>query len=85
MPRNRNEASIPLAEQEARRALKLERKALERAVSGGTVRCTRFTDLSTRMGVMRRIQKSGRAVDSAYRDTAARIGAIHRILTEPRA
>ena len=82
--RRRSEASIPLAEQEARRALKLERKALERAITAGAVSYTHSSQLPTRWSHARRGRAAGRSIDAAYRDTAARIGEIHKQLTEPR-
>jgi hypothetical protein len=80
----RTEASIPQAEQEARRALKLERKALERSVTAGTVAYTHHSELPTGWSHARRGRESARSYDAAYRDTGARIGEIQRLLTEPR-
>lgn len=75
---------IPFAEQEARRALKLERKAIDRAISTGRVFQPSGIPLPTRWNLARRMRHNARAYEGQYRAAAERISTIQRMLTEPR-
>lgn len=65
-------------EQQRRRALKAERKELQRQVTARTVPV--YYDESTRRSYMRRMADNLRATAAAYRDAKFRIGDIDREL-----
>jgi hypothetical protein len=76
-------SSMTREEQERRRELKRERKALDRAVALGQIHSLGVTMLPTRWSHARRARVATVSAKGAYRRTAERIGEIHKQLTEP--
>ena len=67
-------------EQQRRRDLKRERKALDRAVTAGALPATSFAALPTRWNHARRARVASRSGDRSHREAAARIAEIQREL-----
>lgn len=67
-------------EQDRRRALKAERRALDRAITAGALPRTTYDQLPTRWNHARRALASARSAECAYRAAGARIAAIGREL-----
>lgn len=79
------EASITFAEQARRKALKQERKNIERTMSHGKLVSLRIDSLPSRWSWERRQREAARSAEQADRAARARIGSIDKDLaTRPR-